>query len=105
MSRLIHPTARRLPVPSRAIGRALLVTGLAVTFALVLAGAAPAGTVRVSQCNAVDAGGLTPRGYQADLRTVINGEPTVSFGAGGGRFPLDTPHPPLLNRWVRGTRF
>src|SRR4051794_36227861 len=98
------PTLRQRVIP-HALSRPLLVAGLAITFSLVLAGAARAGTVRVSQCNAVDAGGLWPRGYQADLWSVTNGEASVSCGGAGGRIRIDTANHRLLNDWSTDARF
>jgi hypothetical protein len=75
---------------SRPIVRAALVAALAAAFLLVLAGAAHAGTVRISQCAAADGGGLPARGFQAGLWTVTNGWADVGCGSRGGWIGIDT---------------
>jgi hypothetical protein len=63
----------------------------ALLFAFLLAGAAPAhaGTFRLSQCNAVDQGGLAPRTIQERLWWVSGGWPVSTCGAPGGRLRFD----------------
>ncbi len=60
-----------------------------VLLALGLAAPARAGTFRVSQCAAADAGGLSPRGYQGDLWRVGGGWPDVECGRPGGKIRVD----------------
>lgn len=77
--------------------RAAILLTLAAVFAAVLAAPARAGTFRLSQCNAVDLGGLVPRGYQADLWRVDGGWPIVRCGVGGGQIRFATPNYRLLH--------
>ncbi|MEA2311447.1 MAG: hypothetical protein QOE28_1415 [Solirubrobacteraceae bacterium] len=83
------------PAPWRPLVVALL---LAAALALV-AEPARAGTFRISQCNAVDGGGLSPRGYQSDLWWIAGGFSTVDCGTGGGRIRVDVGDHRLRNDW------
>jgi hypothetical protein len=71
--------------------RRLGLAALAAAVALLLAGAAPAhaGTFRLSQCNAVDQGGLAPRSIQERLWWVSGGWTVSTCGAAGGRLRFD----------------
>ena len=57
---------------------------------LVLAAPASAGSFRVSQCNAVDQGGLSARPIQAELWWTANGWPISTCGTPGGTLRFDT---------------
>lgn len=86
--------------PGRSPAGVALVAAV-IAFVLVLGVAAPAqgGAFRVSQCNAVDEGGLAPRGYQAGLWWVGNGWPISTCGAWEGRLAFDTANHRLLHNW------
>ena len=82
---------RRRPAPRAALlaPRAAL---LAAAVSVTVAAPAEAGTFRVSQCNAVAGGGLSPRTFQAGLWRVDNGWPTADCGTGGGAVRIGTGH-------------
>ncbi len=70
----------------------------------LLAAPARAGTFRVSQCAAVDAG-LAPRGYQDGLWWVGGGWPAVDCGHAGGRIRIAAPnhrlaHNTAVDTWL-----
>ncbi len=66
---------------------------------LIAPATAVAGSFRLSQCNAVAGGGLSPRGFQAALWSVDNGFLTVECGAAGGVVRIGTGNWRLLDRW------
>jgi hypothetical protein len=86
-------------------GRLAVGLALGLLAAMALAAPARAGTFRVSQCNAVDRGGLSARGYQADLWWVVNGWASVTCGAGGGRIAVDTSNHPLAENGYTDAHF
>ena len=61
----------------------------AALLALITAAPARAGTFRVHQCAAADAGVYSPRAYQGDLWWVGGGWPDMECGAPGGRLRID----------------
>jgi len=94
----LQPLAARIR-PSRRWRVLAVAVGMVAVCAAALATPARAGTFRVSQCNAVDQGGLWPRGYQAALWSVRNGWPEVECAAGGAGIRIATGNWRLLNDW------
>ena len=78
---------------------------LAAVLAVWMAAPARAGTFRVSQCNAVEAAGLSPRGYQASLWSFGDGWAAPSCGAQDGSIRIGSAARWLPARWDMTTRF
>jgi hypothetical protein len=87
------------------LGRVVAGLAIAALLVMVVADPAAAGTFRVSQCNAVDRGGLATRGYQADLWWVAHGWASVDCGTGGGRVAIDTSNHRLPENDSTNARF
>jgi hypothetical protein len=77
------------------------VAAVAIAALVLAAAAAPAraGTFRVSQCNHVEGGGLSPRLIQAELWSTANGWPISACGTPGGTVRFDTGNHRLAHYW------